>query len=115
MVWWLPELTATALSVLSLLCILKVLSIFEGRAATDVHLSRFLTMNGLLAAIATFNRACLTIPVSSAIMQEMWLFLDSESKKPSCASCLKDMERYANACTGTVGSLAFLAYARGSR
>lgn len=113
--WWIPELVSSALSVACILCIAIILRIYDGHVATDLYLSSSLTLNGLVAAIATINRACLTAPVCSAIMQEMWLYFASESKKNDCASRLQDLDMFHKASTGGWGSLRFLIRSRGSR
>jgi len=113
--WWLPELFASALSVVSLCSIVGILYMFDGRAAADVHLPRYLTLNGLIAAIATINRACLTTPVCSAMMQEMWLYFARESKRATSKSRLQDLDIFAEASNSVTGSIKFLAHARGRR
>ena len=95
--------------------LLSFLRAFDGRAADDIHLPRYLTLNGLIAAIATLNKTCLTIPVYSAMMQETWLYFASEARKIPCRSRLHGMELYTNASTGTLGSLVFVTCARGTR
>ncbi|KAF2155789.1 hypothetical protein K461DRAFT_310403 [Myriangium duriaei CBS 260.36] len=110
--WWLPELVASLFSVISLGCIVAVLSVFDRRSATDVHLPRYLTLNGLIALIATINKACLTVPIYSAIMQEMWLHFAAEARSTSCKSRLRDIELYTEASRGTWGSLLLLFKAR---
>jgi len=106
---------ASAFSVASLCTIVGVLCAFNGQAAADLHLPKGLTLNGLIAALASINRACLTAPVCSALMQEMWLYLASEAKRASSRSCLQDLNDYANASNNVVGSLRFLIQARGRR
>jgi hypothetical protein len=113
--WWLPELTSSVLSITSLLCIVIVLRNYEGRLATDLHLPSSLTLNGLIAFVATINRACLLMPVCSAIMQEMWLYFAHEAKKPVCMSRLQDMELFANASHSSMGSVVFIIRTRGHR
>jgi len=113
--WWIPELVASILSVASFCGVVGVLLTFNGRAAADIHLPRYLTLNGLIAALATINRTCLTAPVCSAIMQEMWLYFASEAKRASSRSCLQDLSSYTEASSGAVGSIKFLAHARGRR
>jgi hypothetical protein len=107
--WWKPELFASLLSVVTLGCIIAVL-------LTELDLPRYLTLNGVVAALATVNRACLNTPVCSALLQQMWLYLAKESKvKGSPRSRLRDLELYTDASTGAWGSLVFLCKARMSR
>ena len=115
LVWWLPELGASILSVASLLGIVYILRTVRGRSVTDVHLPKHVTLNGLLAAIATVNKACLTVPVYSGMMQEMWIYFAAEARAVVCRSRLREMELYTNASISTLGSLVFLVHTRGTR
>jgi hypothetical protein len=114
--WWIPELFASLLSVVTLGCIIAVLRTYNGSLLTELDLPRYLTLNGVVAALATVNRACLNTPVCSALLQQMWLYLATESKvKGSPRSRLRDLELYTDASTGAWGSLVFLCKARMSR
>lgn len=114
--WWIPELIASIISVSTLGCIIGVLSHYNGSLLTEINLPEHLTLNGVIAALATVNRACLNTPVCSALLQQMWLYLANESEaKDSPASRLRDLELYTNASTGAWGSLVFLCKARVAR
>jgi hypothetical protein len=114
--WWKPELFASFLSIASFVSIVVVLRIYEGVALTELNLPKSLTLNSVVAALATVNRACLMTPVCSALFQQMWLYLAKESKgKRPPRSQLRDLELYADASTGAWGSLVFLYKARVSR
>jgi hypothetical protein len=114
--WWKPELFASLLSDVTLGCIIAVLRRYDGSLLTELDLPRYLTLNGVVAALATVNRACLNTPVCSALLQQMWLYLAKESKvKGSPRSRLRDLELYTDASTGAWGSLVFLCKARMSR
>lgn len=115
LLWWLPELLATALSISTFVAIVVVLRAYNGRSLTDLNLPRFLTLNGMIAALATLNRAFMVAPVASAITQELWLFYAAEARKASCSSRLEEMNRYDSASRSAWGSLTFLIYARGRR
>jgi len=115
LMWWIPELVASALSITSFCAIVGILYKFNGRLAADLHLPRFLTLNGLVAAIATVNRACLTTPVCSAMMQEMWIYFSDEASRTPCRSRLQDLEIFTEASNSAIGSIKFLAHARGRR
>lgn len=111
--WWKPELVATLLSIASFGCIIAVLQIYNRRIVTELDLPHSLTLNGIIAALATINRACLNTPICSGLMQQMWLYLANESKrKGSPKSRLRDIELYADASTGAWGSLLFLCRAQ---
>lgn len=111
--WWIPELFASLFSVIALGCTIGVLSHYNGSLLTEIDLPKHLTLNGVVAALATVNRACLNTPVCSALLQQMWLYLAKESEaKKSPASHLRDLELYTDASAGAWGSLIFLCKAR---
>jgi hypothetical protein len=114
--WWKPEVFASFLSIVSFVSIVVVLSVYDGVALTELNLPTSLTLNSVIAALATVNRACLMTPVCSALFQQMWLYLAKESKGERSPRCqLRDLELYADASTGAWGSLVFLYKARVSR
>jgi hypothetical protein len=89
---WLPELVSSSLSVISLVCLVLVLRIYNGRPLTDLDLPPYLTLNTVVALIATINSACLTAPICAALMQEMWIkYLDKIERNKDCQ--LRDMVR----------------------
>jgi hypothetical protein len=104
---WLPELVSSSLSVISLVCLVLVLRIYNGRPLTDLDLPPYLTLNTVVALIATINSACLTAPICAALMQEMWIkYLDKIERNKDCQ--LRDMVRFYDASNGVIGSLMFL-------
>lgn len=105
---WLPELLASILSVALLISLIIVLRIFEGRPVTNLRLPPYLTLNGIIAAIATVNRACLIAPTCSALMQEMWISYLNEGKKTKCRSRLGDMDLFSEASMGAWGCVQLL-------
>lgn len=114
--WWKPELFASFLSIASFVSIIVVLCIYDGVVLTEVNLPSSLSLNSVIAALATVNRACLNTPVCSALFQQMWLYLAQESREERSSRCrLRDLELYADASTGAWGSLVFLYKARVSR
>lgn len=114
--WWIPELVASLLSIASLACIVEVLRRFNGSPLIEVSLPKHLTLNGIIAALATVNRACLNTPVCSALLQQMWLYLASQTDSPEPPrSRLRDLELYTRASTGAWGCLIFLCKARVTR
>jgi len=113
--WWLPELAASVLSLALFASIVGLLRTYDGRLAADLQLTSSLTLNGLLALIATINRACLTAPVASAIMREMRLYIAQEGESEACKSRLNDLELFAHASNGVAGSILFMLHARRTR
>ncbi|KAK5713367.1 hypothetical protein LTR17_017612 [Elasticomyces elasticus] len=106
--WWLPELAASIIALAALSGTVIVLLVYDGRAATELQIYGALTLNGLIAILATIARASLLIPVCSAIMQEMWLFFADEAKRDASESKLGDMALFANASRGAMGGFVLL-------
>lgn len=105
---WLPELVALALSLASLTSLIALLFAYEGRSVTRLGLPPYLTLNGIVAAIATVGRACLMALLCAAIMQAMWLTYFREAGKTHCRSRLEDMDLFYEASNGAWGSFWFL-------
>ena len=110
--WWLPELFASILSIASLLALVIVLRAYDGRGITDLNLPASLTLNGIVAAISTFNRVCLMVPVSAAISQEVWLWFSIAEHQKATHSRLGDLDLSDGASRGAWGSLLFLCFSR---
>lgn len=105
---WLPELLASILSIALLISLIIVLRIFEGRPVTNLKLPPYLTLNGIIAAIATVNRACLIAPTCTALMQEMWISYINEGMRSKCRSRLGDMDLFSEASMGAWGCVQLL-------
>ena len=110
--WWLPELFASILSIASLLALVIVLRAYDGRGINDLNLPASLTLNGIVAAISTFNRVCLMVPVSAAISQEVWLWFSIAEHQKATHSRLGDLDLSDGASRGAWGSLLFLCFSR---
>jgi len=110
--WWLPEIFASILSVASLASIVIVLGHYNGQGLNDLNLPNSLTLNGIIAAIATLNRVALMVPVGSAMSQEAWLWFSSASQRGTCRSRFRDLNLSDDASRGAWGSLVFLFVAR---
>jgi hypothetical protein len=108
--WWIPELISSALSVASFVSIVIVLLSYDRCAVARLGMPSGLTLNGIIALLATIGRVCLCAPICSALLQEMWLYFAKESSKQSPKSRLKDLELFFRASYGTTGSLEFLAH-----
>lgn len=100
--WWLPELFASSLAFASLVSIVAVLRAYRGRDIQDVQLPRYLTLNGLVAILATISRAALMVPVGSVMSQECWLWLSNSR------GLLLDIEYFDGASRGAWGSVQLL-------
>lgn len=110
--WWLPELSAAAFSIASLLAIAAILQAYDHKSLVDSNLPKSLTLNGLIAAIATFDRVFLIVPVGSAISQETWLWFANNAKSVNPRSRLPDLTISDSASRGAWGSFLFIFYAR---
>ena len=105
---WTPELLASLFSILALLAIVVVLRVYDGRSIEDLNLPRYLTLNGQIALIATFDRVFLVIPVGSALSQEAWLWFAKNDGRSQPRSRLRDLDRSDAASRGAWGSFMFL-------
>lgn len=107
--WWMPEIFASMLSVVSLISLIVVLRHYEGRGIHDLNLPSSLTLNGLVAILSTLIRVSLMVPIGSAISQEVWLWLSKVTKNHGR---LRNLEFSDAASRGAWGSLIFLIRAR---
>jgi hypothetical protein len=106
--WWFQEILASIISVASLLSTVIVLLHYDGLGLNDLNLPHSLTLNGIIAAIATINRVALMVPVASAMSQEVWLWFSSVAHKGTCRSRFLDLDISDAASRGAWGSLVFL-------
>ena len=100
--WWLPEIVASVLSLVSFVSLVFLLWSYQGRSLEDLHLPASLTLNGVVAIISTINRAALMIPVGSIMSQEVWLWLSKRRGR------LADLDLSDAASRGAWGSMQFL-------
>ena len=100
--WWIPELLASLMAVISLLAIDAVLNVYDGHTLTSLALPHSLSLNSLVAILATLNRMFLTVPLASCISQEGWLLF---AKKRTRSRRLQDLASYDDAAKGAWGSL----------
>ena len=110
--WWLPELLASILSIASLLALVIVLRAYDGRGINDLKLPASLTLNGIVAAISTFNRVCLMVPVGASLSQEAWLWFSAAEHQKHIHSRLGDLDLSDGASRGAWGSLVLLCFSR---
>ena len=106
--WWLPEILSSLISVATLIALIIVLRTYNGRGLDDLKLPSWLTINGLIALIATLNRVALVGPVEAAMSQEVWLWFSSTKEHSQARSRLQDLEVSDNASRGAWGSFMFL-------
>lgn len=106
--WWLPEILSSFFSIGSFIALIIVLRTFDGRGLDDLRLPSWLTVNGLVAIIATLNRVALVAPVEAAMSQEVWLWFSSAKQQSHVRSRLEDLEISDSASRGAWGSFIFL-------
>ncbi|KAL1969877.1 hypothetical protein VTN77DRAFT_7386 [Rasamsonia byssochlamydoides] len=111
--WWLPEVFASMLSIASFLSTIILLQKYNGRGINDLILPQPFTLNGIVAALSTFNRVCLMVPVEAAISQEVWLWFSTSTAAEQ--SQLQDLGLSDAASRGAWGSFVFLVSVRGRR
>ncbi|KAK2016786.1 hypothetical protein LZ32DRAFT_524372 [Colletotrichum eremochloae] len=102
---WLPELLWCVVSVASVAALASVLSRFDNRPLPRWPLG--LTLNTLIAFLATLARASFVIPVSESISQLKWLWYRGAPRP------LKDFQDFDAASRGPWGSLQLLKTTRG--
>ncbi|KXH62508.1 hypothetical protein CNYM01_01719 [Colletotrichum nymphaeae SA-01] len=101
---WLPELIWSIISIASVAALAGVLSRFDGQRLPEWPLG--LTLNTLIAFLATLARAAFVIPVSESLSQLKWLWYRKE--RP-----LKDFQDFDSASRGPWGSIQLLKTTKG--
>ena len=110
--WWFPEILASIISVASFLSTVIVLRHYDGLGLNELNLPNSITLNGIIAVIASINRVALMAPVGSAMSQEVWLWFSSAAHKDNCRSRFIDLDISDAASRGAWGSLVFIFVAR---
>ncbi|KAI3558115.1 hypothetical protein CABS01_02675 [Colletotrichum abscissum] len=101
---WLPELIWSIISIASVAALAGVLSRFDGQRLPEWPLG--LTLNTLIAFLATLARAAFVIPVSESLSQLKWLWYRK-------ARPLKDFQDFDSASRGPWGSIQLLKTTKG--
>ena len=97
--WWIKELSALLISLLSLLCIILTLRIYDGRPLPNWPLS--ITINSMVSIFSTIMGMTLLVPLTEGISQAKWLWFRNYHP-------LSDMEVYNRASQGPWGALEML-------
>ena len=102
---WVFEIVSFLVSTAAVAGIIGVLAHFNGRSLPEWPLD--ITLNTLVALLATVANANLAIPLQSGIGQFKWIHFKAESAP------LTDMEAYDDASRGTWGAIKLLGKMRG--
>ncbi|KAI9051366.1 hypothetical protein LZ554_004413 [Drepanopeziza brunnea f. sp. 'monogermtubi'] len=108
---WQLEITASIISVVSLLGLIVLLSQFDGHEYRQWAWK--FTLNGVVAIVSTICHTALMVPIGSAISQSAWLYYfpaDSEKVK---VRDLEHFETFNDASRGAFGSAKLLWQIRG--
>lgn len=102
---WTFEILALAVALWAVAAIIGVVNRYDGRALPDWP--HDITLNALIALLATFANATMSVCLSSGISQAKWIRF-KQSAVP-----LSDMEAFDDASRGSWGSMKLLATAKG--
>ena len=97
--WWIWELCAVLSSLISLVAIVLILRLHEGRPLPDWPFS--ISINTLISIFATIMSATMLMPIAEGISQAKWHWFQQYHP-------LKDMEVYDQASRGPWGALKLL-------
>ena len=97
--WWIKEIGAMLISILSLLCIVLILRIHEGRPLPDWPLS--ITINSLVSIFSTIMGMTILVPLEQCISQAKWHWFQEYHP-------LADMDMYDRGSRGPWGALRML-------
>ena len=106
--WWLPEILASVLSVVSMGSLIILLAVYDRRGLKDTDLPSSLTLNSIIALISEIARVALMVPVGSTVSQEVWLWLSKGRSRPAYRSQVQDLATSDAASRVAWGSFMFL-------
>lgn len=99
--WWIWEILAGILSILTLLTICIVLAVYDGKPQPQIQWG--ITLNAVIAFIATIMRAAFLTLLAEGTSQLKWLAFARDTKRP-----LHDFNVYDAASRGGFGSVRML-------
>lgn len=102
---WTFEMLALVVALCAVAAIIGVVAHYNGRALPDWP--HEITLNALIALLATFANATVSVCLSSGISQAKWI------RFKKSAAPLSDIERFDDASRGSWGSMKLLVTARG--
>ena len=97
--WWIKEIGAMLISILSLLCIVLILRMHEGRPLPDWPFS--ITINSLVSIFSTVMSMMVLVPLQQCISQAKWHWFQEYHP-------LADMDMYDQGSRGPWGALRML-------
>ena len=105
--WWYLEILSIIVAVACVCALVVVLSIFDGKPQ-DSWLGGDLTINGLVAILATICRTCLMFAVAAGIAQGKWYQLRRSDKVDDGSYQLGSFALFEEASKGPWGSTLLL-------
>lgn len=108
---WTLEIVASAISLVTLMGLIILLSQFDGREYR--HWAWKFTLNGVVAIIATICHTALMVPIGAAISQSAWLYYLPTSSQEAKSKGLEHIQTFDDASRSAIGSLKLLWQIRG--
>ena len=97
--WWIKEISAMLISILSLVCIVLILRIYDGRPLHDWPFS--ITINSLVSIFSTIMGMTVLVPLEQCMSQAKWHWFQEYHP-------LADMDMYDRGSRGPWGALRML-------
>ncbi|KAF3810383.1 hypothetical protein GCG54_00000429 [Colletotrichum gloeosporioides] len=107
--WWYFEILSCGFATICLIAQVVVLSLYDGKLQ-DSWTAQSLTLNGLIAILATFCRSALMVPIAACLAQSKWNAMSGRNGDYR----LEDVAAFEAASRGMGGSLQVLARFKGT-
>ena len=98
--WWMGEMLAVMVSMITLLAIVLILRMHED--CTLPNLPYNMTLNTVISTLATVSKSSLLLVVASAIGQFKWLWISAQHRP------LRDLQTFNQASRGPLGAVKLL-------
>lgn len=109
---WGLELLAAGVSVVTMIAMLVVLAVFDGRVTKELLDS--VSLNSLVSALATIFRVALLIPMGAALRQSKWLwFVPKKTGERGSGNEIGDLEVFDDASRDPLGCVLLFFKLRG--
>ena len=106
--WWLDEILGAVASIVTFVIIIAILYSYD--QSTIPHLPFRVSLNTVIATIATATKACLLLVAASAISQFKWLWVRDQRR----GRRLQDLQIFDAASRGPLGAIKMLCSTRSS-